>query len=570
MVKIFPEALPNSMRNEVKRHAEIRLYDLLCEQLRGNWSVFYNVAWLGLTSIDGVPRDGETDFIIAHPDHGILLIEVKGGAISYSGSRWQWISTDRWGAEHNIDPFGQAVRCKHALLEKIKSLPHWSNRWVNLGHAVAFPHGSIEHVPLPPEASASIIIDARDLSRLPDRLIEIMRYWRGQEPQPTYNGVALIVDLEKILAPTITLRNPLSLQMREEEKEILKLTARQFSVLNTLRHVRRAAISGCAGAGKTMLAVEKARRLASEGFRTLLTCYNKHLASYLLEVAGQHERLTVCTFHKLCKDIAQMAGVDLPDTTTVNKFELSRIFNEDYPSALCQAIALHPDGKYDAIVVDEGQDFADTWWIALEDCLKENQQSIFYVFYDDNQRVYRDRGLIPADLLHIPLEENVRNTRTIHQTLVTYYQGEVPSLAHGPVGRSIEKYPCRGDADLKKLLQSALHKLIHVERIVPHDIVLLTPKERKRSLLNDLTITGNIQFTWEQNKNRDAVLCSTIHSFKGLERPVAVVVELEREILANQYSRDDLCYVAFSRPRNHLILLAGADVIQMVLPGVTT
>src|SRR5690242_9402114 len=134
MVKIYPEELPNHVRSNPQKSAEVRLYDLLSQQLHGNWTIFYGVAWLGLTAINGIPQDGETDFIVAHPDHGVLLIEVKGGDISYNGSRRQWISTDRAGIAYDIDPFTQVVKCKHALLHKIKSLPDWSKRWVNLGH----------------------------------------------------------------------------------------------------------------------------------------------------------------------------------------------------------------------------------------------------------------------------------------------------------------------------------------------------------------------------------------------------------------------------------------------------
>ena len=114
-----------------------------------------------------------------------------------------------------------------------------------------------------------------------------MRYWRNQDRAASPFGAALIADLERLLAPTMTLPNPLAIQVEDEEQEILRLTEEQFRMLDLLQRSRRAAIHGCAGAGKTTLAVEKARRLASEGFRTLLTCYNKALGAHLSEVAGE-------------------------------------------------------------------------------------------------------------------------------------------------------------------------------------------------------------------------------------------------------------------------------------------
>ena len=76
--KIYPSELPNRVRKDPKRSAEVRLYDLFREQLGSGWCVFYSVAWLSPIYGD-VPRDGEADFIIAHPQKGVLLIEVKGG-----------------------------------------------------------------------------------------------------------------------------------------------------------------------------------------------------------------------------------------------------------------------------------------------------------------------------------------------------------------------------------------------------------------------------------------------------------------------------------------------------------
>ncbi len=164
MARIYPEALSNHVRNNPRKRAEVKLYDALCQQLGGSWVILYHVAWLGRTTTTGAPRDGETDFIIAHPDFGILLVEVKGGSISYQGSQQQWISRDRGNNEQRIDPFTQVMQCKYALLQKIKSLPGWSARWITIGHAVAFPDSSIAHISLPPDAPPEIIIDGRHLS----------------------------------------------------------------------------------------------------------------------------------------------------------------------------------------------------------------------------------------------------------------------------------------------------------------------------------------------------------------------------------------------------------------------
>ncbi len=529
------------------------------------------MAWLGRTTTEGVPRDGETDFIIVHPDYGILLIEVKGGYISYEGARRQWISTDQSGNDHDIDPFNQVIRCKYALINKLKSLPRWSKDWINIVHAVAFPDVYLSSENLPPEAPTEIVLDAGDLTSLLKRLKNIFEYWQGHNSTLSKPDPQLFVDLERLLAPTIKLRNPLSIQVEDEYQEIIRLTDEQCQTLKKLNRVRRAEISGCAGSGKTMMAVEKAKQLANEGFRTLLTCYNKPLAEHLVEAAGSIDNLTVCTFHQFCYKMAHEALIPLPDVNDGNR---TRVFEQDYPNALYEAMTLRPDQHFDAIIVDEGQDFMEIWWSVLESCLAEGHQSVFYIFYDDNQRIYRDRGGIPEYLHLIPisLSENVRNTRTIHRTIASYYNGESTLLPRGPVGRSIEIHNCATDNDLYKNLSQTLNKLTKTEGISCKDIVLLTPKSLKatsphHSILADFKFNDNLRIVQKVRDSSKEILCSTIHSFKGLERPIVIVAEIDEHFIENNATeKDALCYVAFSRPRSHLILLGKQYIIEELLP----
>src|SRR4051794_37214771 len=89
---------------------------------------------------------------------------------------------------------------------------------------------------------------------------------------------------------------------------------------------------------------------------------------------------------------------------------------------------------YDAIIVDEGQDFTVEWWLALESCLREGRDSIFYVFHDTHQTLYRGGGTLPEGMGEFPLEDNVRNTRSICNALGHHYRGRVNIQPRGPVG----------------------------------------------------------------------------------------------------------------------------------------
>src|SRR5690606_6411963 len=122
-------------------------------------------------------------------------------------------------------------------------------------------------------------------------------------------------------------------------------------------------IEGCAGSGKTMLALEKARQLAGQGFDVLLLCFNAPLAEYLYERAP--EGVSVFHFHGLCKHLAKEAGIGYRAHRSEEEY-----YNEVLPNMLLDAIdELGP--QYDALIVDEGQDFRDTWWEILAFLLRD-------------------------------------------------------------------------------------------------------------------------------------------------------------------------------------------------------
>lgn len=124
------------------------------------------------------------------------------------------------------------------------------------------------------------------------------------------NGNRVVGELQSILGRSIEFANPLSKQVAGEEQQIIRLTEEQFQVLDALNRNRRVAVSGCAGSGKTFLALEKARRLAHEGYKTLLTCYNRPLADHLAHLTKGTAGLTIDTFHGFCLEQALAAGLE--------------------------------------------------------------------------------------------------------------------------------------------------------------------------------------------------------------------------------------------------------------------
>jgi hypothetical protein len=70
-------------------------------------------------------------------------------------------------------------------------------------------------------------------------------------------------------------------RMAQLSRVIEELTSEQYRAITQLRFLNRVRISGCAGSGKTLVATEKAIRLARGGVKTLLMCHNPMLAEHL-------------------------------------------------------------------------------------------------------------------------------------------------------------------------------------------------------------------------------------------------------------------------------------------------
>jgi len=551
MARMYPETLRGA---EVRSNAERVLFEAFRERLSDNFTVLHSVAWLGIRQPGSEPVDGEADFVVMHPRMAVLVIEVKGGIVGFDANDG-WFSVRRDGTRVSIkDPFAQARRSKYALIRKIRSLPNWQGAIPTIGHAVAFPDGVTELKELAPDAPRDIVIFHADLTSLEKRVRDCMKFWAGETFSPPGEGG--VEALVRLLRKSWLIREPrLGEEIDIETTAIEKYTAEQFRVLDILAGRPRAATRGCAGSGKTMLAVEKARRLASEGFRTLLTCYNRKLADELAKQVGDIPRLKVSSFHALCREYAASTGRDeRPDWDA----ERRDFFDAVMPDALAEAASAGDDTYFfDAIVVDEGQDFMDSWWVALQMVLRDPENGVLYVFYDDNQLVYRRPMSIPVEELPFTLTVNCRNTRHIHNVVSLFYRSDTIS-AHscaGPVGRPPEVHTYKPKpSDLRAVLTEVLTRLVFAEKVDNRDIVILSPGGPGRPPLAGIGEAGAFALTGEGASGAYEIFCTTIRRFKGLERPVVILI-----LPAEMDRSEELAYVGVSRARNHLVLLIASD-----------
>ncbi len=521
--------------------AELLLYEAF-EKLPAAFTVLHAVKWFARTQ----GTVGEIDFLIAHPEHGVLIMEVKGGDIRIENGRW-------FSGRHEIkNPCEQAERNRRALGDWLESDPRTRNQRFALFPAVALPDARVAgHIR--PDCPQNIFIDMTHLHDLENRLLAIYSYWkpRADARNDRMDGQRAVDALVGLLVPTRRLQPRIVEQFAQENRRIEELTRQQFKILNILRYQKRAAIIGGAGTGKTLLAMEKAVQLAESGLRVALVCYNTNLSAWIKHRL-RHPNIEVATFHSLVGHMINRARITRPPTRTWDEF------NALAPDLLVDATrVLHapdadPAALYDAIIVDEGQDFEDTWWIGLLDALKDPQNDVFYVFFDDNQRIFTQISNVPIENPPLYLDENLRNTQHIHERLRPYAR-DASVQCIGPEGRPVEIIAAADKAAERRELQRVLHRLVNEEGIPAEHIVILTPASEKRSQWQNDDQLGNFILTWNLSTEMPmAARICTIHSYKGLESPVVILTELHalREEIASQ-----LMYVGLSRARHHAVII---------------
>jgi len=556
MAKLYPEHLPESILSDPKRNAEKKVFEAL-SGLGPSFVIFYSVAWQSRK--DGSARDGEADFVIAHPDYGVLVLEVKGGGISYNAQSGQWTTTDRSGNSYLIDPIEQARKSHYTLLDKFKDLREWnSGRYLEIGHAVCFPDVVVGTMDLKLDLPRDIVMDKGDLQEIEATIQRIFEHWADKNRRAPLGKDRLFI-VESLLARSFKLTTPLSVELDKEDKKLIELTERQFGLLNFLGSHRRALIAGCAGSGKTMLAVEKARQLHEQGFNVLLTCFNVALAA---DLAERLPEISVLHFHGLCKELASQAGFAIQPVKDEEEYNQVIL-----PDLLVKAVD-ETGPMFDAIIVDEGQDFKETYWIALASLLKE-KEGIFYVFYDDNQNLYGGTSSLKGIIDEVPflLSENCRNTKSIHNVVKTFYSDRTRISCNGPEGRLPELHTYRDPAGMFRGLQSVLHKLVNEENVSVEDIVILTPHKQERSELKAGSKLGNFTLSHNPSRHMNEIQATTIHQFKGLERKVVILAEIDSAYI---YNPEILMYVGSSRARTHLIFFIEQNAPKELITQIET
>jgi hypothetical protein len=485
----------------------------LAQSLDDSWSVYYSRPWWGISSTGG-EIDGEADFVVAHPDMGVLFLEVKGGLVAHDPKTEKWTSKDRNGVSHSIkDPIAQAMKSKHELHKKFKADFSWPAQRVRLRHGVLLPDCS-------PTGSARVGGYEQQLfcfsMMLRDGLVgwltgRLQSHSAGTFDPEVGPGIEGMLAIDRTIATPANLAVPLHRELEADiaQQDVL-LTGAQMQAIVFIDMQERAVVEGGAGTGKTVIATELVARYAQSGKRTLLCCLSEPLAESLRRRLGKSPNFDVMTL----SDLRAVGG----------------------------------GATYDAVVVDEGQDVEWADWDLLERRLVAG--GWLRVLFDSNQAVYRARDDLETRLQakSIPLRLNLRNSLRIAEVTEPLYRGPLITCC-GAEGKQPVLIECSA-ADSIAHTAAAVRELVHGQGLSAADVAVLAPDhlltEKVSSALSEL----GLPVTDAMARSPGAVVVETIARFKGLEA-MAVIILVNR-LCANNL---ELSYVGVSRGRALLVVV---------------
>ena len=495
---LFPRGGPRPTTSR----AEQKLYAALARGLPDGWT-----AWHSLRVRTGRGFEGEGDFVVAIPDRGVLLLEVKGGAIEVRDG--QWLQN---GKQLDKPPRTQALGFQTTLLKKLgeRGIP----RAPYLAVAVAFPDTPFSAPPTHGDLEGAVI-GQQDLPYIGEALREMAdRLLAGKRAPPDAPWIDM---LHALWGETWTPRLALGDRVRLRADELVPLDADQVALLDCVEDNDRLLVTGGPGTGKTLVARDLCARFAERGRRPVLLCYTSALAA-ALRSDGFADTWTV---RELAADLLDLAGAGDPAPRTGWTAETwDRI-----PERASEPSIVGPArNRVDAVIVDEAQDLAVADWTFVRALAAERP---LWAFMDDGQAFWSDRPM-PRDLFpaSFKLTARYRCPEPLARFADQYREGARPSAAEPIAELKIARVA--DESELEAAVAAAVQRALD-DGARPADIAVLSLAGRDRTAICAGDRIGAVPVVRADDaRAAESVVADTFLRFKGLERPWVIVTELER------------------------------------------
>lgn len=539
-----PRLIPEHPKFETATEREV--WDVLRTRLGSD-----DVLMANLRLSDEV-KDHEADIVAIISGAGVVVIEVKGGSVGVVDGQWRQSGNDT----RTFDPVDQARTTKYAIRKYVEADPRWrdsSRRRIRWAHSVALPNTDLHDDFSMPDCPRWAVHGMGDIADLASRLRDVVVRQETKNVPPSPDDVDLIVEiLNGRHLPVMDI----SAEGRARAAEADRLTQEQATLLRVTRLLNRVEVRGGAGSGKTVLALTQARQLSRgrgghKPQRVAVICYSLGLAAYFNRVVEswgrKHRPAFVGTFHALGRNWGA------PDGSRDN----SDFWEVELPAIMKALAAGLSDGqKFDSIIVDEAQDFADSWWAPIMGALKDQETGGLFAYSDENQRIFQRFGGPPVPLVPLVLDHNLRNTKQIGDAFNPL--APMRMQLRGGNGPEVEFVRCSA-ADALDTADEQVDRLLALGW-KPDEVMLLTTGKRHPVQIERGSESDPAGY-WRSFWDDGDVFYGHVLGCKGLERRAVVLCVNEDK--AVDRSRERL-YVGLSRATDQLVVVGDPDVVAQM------
>jgi len=577
---------------------ERRLAERLEQKLDDDYLLWYDVP-MG-------PRNAHPDFCVMHPRRGILVLEVKDWKLSTIGQadKQTWTIIPDGIPKTVINPLEQARQYAHQVvgaLERDPQLvqadgPHTGKLAFPWSYGVVltnitrkqFEAAELQHAIEPHRVLCQDeMLESVGAEELQSRLWDMFPYMmRGVMSLPQLDRVRWI------MFPQVRVQTQTALfddtDVDAEMPSIMRvMDIQQEQLARSLGDGHRV-IHGVAGSGKTMILGYRAEYLAQASTASskpiLILCFNEPLGVKLhsvMDAKGLSGKVHVRHFHKWCRDQLVAFGQTLP----------GQVGAQQYVEELVQRVIAAvdrkqiPSGQYQAVLIDEGHDFAPEWLKLVTQMVDPTTNSLL-LLYDDAQSIYehaRSKQFsfksvgVQAQGRTTILKINYRNTKQILQTanliaadLLTADDRDddgIPLVKPISCGRE-------GQAPILIKLPSLREEAFAIADQLSHahkeghawgDMAILCADWKTMDLCADALHQRKLPFnvrkrTGEYNPAADAIQIMTMKVSKGLEFPVVALPGVGHMPAKGEDEQEAarVFYVAATRATQRLLIGTGA------------
>ena len=543
MAHMYPKLFPR----ENKSGGEKKVFHFFKENAPDNWYILHSFRLPAHLKV----VFGESDFIVIAPGFGIFTLEIKSGGVGFDGTDWLFIDRDHKVSKKQRGPFEQARDGMFEVERIIKR--HTGNNYSRekylYGYGVIFTDEDSFPVSAITEDESWRLMQKTGsgdycafIKKLATKFKKELKSLGKRLPgELTAEDAALICS---VLRPEIECVPPMKSFIEYSEEDIIKLTDEQFRCMDDIEINDRTVVLGGAGTGKTLLALEDARRAYDMGKTVAVFCYNKNLAKSIRK--SLPAEIDVFSFHAFMTKICGKR-VDELGTGWDNNF-----FKNVLPKLTLSVLQEHPV-RYSKIIIDEFQDLCvDTYLKVLNEILEGELFDGCFTFYGDfaKQAIYSSDTSLDslgnyAYYAKKKLSINCRNTKNIGNEIVNVTGYEDTKYLFSISGEPVEYYSWRDLVEEKEALKKVL-KTLKTKSISSKDIMILSPRKRSDSVVSALDPAKYVIGDIDDDPKSYQALFSTAQSFKGLESKVVIVTDIE------DYSDLNLMYVALSRARSKM------------------